>query len=340
MARDRPVVVVGAGHMGHGLAVAYALGPWSVTLVDVDQAALDRARAGIVRVLAFLQEAGEIDDAGEVSDRIRYSLEANHVVRDAWLVQETVAERVELKRELFARLEAAAPADAVLATNTASIRLHEIAGGMRRPSRLVGLHWFHPPYVVPTVEVVAGEQTDPRVVDRAIEAMHTLGKQPLPVSDVAGFVVNRLQTAFRNTALSLVEEGIADAATVDAAVKYAIAPRQTAFGMFLLYDLIVNMRFSLHTSRYLHSATGQERYRPSPLMEAKVAAGEIGLLAGRGWYDFSQVDRAYIEDRRDRAILEAYRAQRELEAVALLEGVSVASEIPTAPPTGEGSDAP
>jgi 3-hydroxybutyryl-CoA dehydrogenase len=196
---------------------------------------------------------------------------------------------------------------------------------MRQPSRLVGLHWFHPPYIVPTVEVVVGDATDPAVVARAVDAIRSLGKQPLVVRDVPGFVVNRLQTAFRNTALSLVEQGIADAPTVDAAVKYAIAPRQSAFGMFLLYDLIVNMEFSLHTSRYLHSSTGEDRYRPSPLMESLVAAGATGLNAGIGWYDFRGLDRATVEDRRDRAILAAYRGQRALEADAAMPGLRPAS---------------
>lgn len=317
----RPVVVVGAGHMGHGLAVAYANGGRRVVLVDVDPAALDRAHSAIERVLTFLQEAGELAvPAAEVQAAIQYTTDSGRVA-DAWLVQETVNEDLQLKRRLFADLEVVVPGDAILATNTASMRLGEIAASMREPGRLVGLHWFHPPYVVPTVEVVATDDTDPAVVEQAVDAMRAIGKQPLPVRDVPGFVVNRLQTALRNAALSLVEQGIADPETVDAAVKYAIAPRQAAFGMFLLYDLIVNMRYSLHTSRYLHASTGEERYRPSLLMEAKVAAGETGLDAGLGWYDFRSLDRADVENRRDRAILAAYRAQRLFAAENIIPGL-------------------
>jgi 3-hydroxyacyl-CoA dehydrogenase len=321
----RRVVVVGAGHMGHGLAACYAIGGDSVVLVDVDGRALSRALRALHRVVDTLADGGDLapEAAIAAAARVTTTTDLAAAVRHAALVQETVDERLALKQELFVAIEASAPPDAILGTNTASLRLAEVSARMAAPERLVGLHWFHPPYVVPTVEVVAGEATSPAVVEAAADWLRRIGKEPLLVRDVPGFVVNRLQTALRNTALSLVEQGIADPATIDAAVKYTIGPRLSAFGMFRLYDLIVNMAFSLHTSEYLFASTGEERYRPSPLMRERVAAGATGLGAGRGWYDYRELDRAAVEAVRDRVIAATYRAQRELDSPSILDDAPV-----------------
>lgn len=301
-------VVLGAGRMGFGLGLAYALGGHDVTLVDRDPAALGAAVDRAVRAAAFLEDEGL-----EPGDRCRAALArlatAEHAAdacRAADLVQEAIPEVLADKQALLAEVEAWASPAALLATNTSSLRLADVSATMRRPERLVGMHWVSPPYLVPIVEVVRTEVTPPALVERAVAILRAVRKIPIVVPDVPGFALNRLQFALFAGAVDLVDRGIVTPEEVDLIVRYGMAPRQLAFGQFRLFDLIVNGHTVKAVSDYLFAETGDARYRPSPRLAEMVEAGRLGLVSGEGWFEYPG-DPAEHERRRDEAFARAYR---------------------------------
>jgi 3-hydroxybutyryl-CoA dehydrogenase len=228
-------------------------------------------------------------------------------------VQEAIPEALAAKQALFADIEPAIRPDAILATNTSSLRLADVGARMRHPERLVGIHWVAPPYLVPVVEVVRGPGTTSDVAERAEEMLVGVGRIPVPVPDVAGFVLNRLQYALHLAAVDLVDQGIATPEQIDLLVRYAMAPRQLAFGAMRLFDLIVSARTVEAVAAYLHEETGDPRFRPSPSLGAMVESGRLGAASGEGWYSYPEADLEMIEARRDRAFAAAYRALASLD---------------------------
>lgn len=310
------VVVVGAGHMGRGVGLAYALGRHFVTWVDTKSTALEEARTTAARTVRLLTESGAASSstAAAVLDSLRSSTDLESACRQADLVQEVVTEDLRLKQDLLARVEEFAQPDAIIATTTSSLRLLEIAARMKEPERLIGIHWFYPAYVVPVVELVRAKAQRESVLVRTRKLLSDMGRSSILVEDVPGFLVDRLQTAIRNTGLSLIESGIGTIQDIDLVVRHVLAPRYAAFGLFRLYDLIVSTRTSLHTSEYLYRATGEERYRPSELMRRKVEEGALGLASGKGWYDYSGLSVPQVEELRDRMLLAVYEKLREVQS--------------------------
>jgi 3-hydroxyacyl-CoA dehydrogenase len=307
-------VVLGAGRMGHGLGLSYALGGHDVTLVDRDAAALQRAQERIREAAAFLVGNGLVaeDLAGRAVARIGMSDDMTVPCGAADLVQEAIPEELRQKQDLLAAIEALVPGDAIIATNTSSLRIGALATDMRRPERLVGMHWVAPPYLVPIVEVVRGDATEDGIVRRAVRILEDAGKIPVVVADVPGFAVNRLQYALFAEAVDLVDQGVVGPEGVDLIVRYAMAPRQLAFGQFRLFDLVVSGRTVLNVANYLYEETGDGRFRPSPRLAQMVAAGRLGLASGAGWYEYDG-EPADIERQRDEAFALAYRALAELD---------------------------
>lgn len=326
------VTVVGAGRMGREIALSYAIGGCDVTVMDRDPEALHAAERSTQAALAGLVDATALSrkEAGQCQDRLAFGADLATACRNAQVIQECVPEDLAVKQHVISQIEDAAPSDALIATNTSSIRLAEIAAPLQQPARLLGFHWISPAYVVPLVEVVVPEIADEAPIESALALMWRIGKVPIRVGDIAGFLVNRLQVAYRAIAIDLVEQGVASQRDIDRVVKYALAPRQYAFGMFRLSDLVVNAETSLKVSEYIYEQTDDSRYRPRDTMRAMVAEGRLGLSTGRGWYDYHpgivenrppqvgtteapDVQTARIETARDRAFLAVYQAQRSLE---------------------------
>ena len=307
-------VVLGAGRMGHGVGLSYALGGHDVVLVDRDAAALQHAETRVRDAATFLAENGLATEVmvRRAVARIAFSGDIPAACAVADLVQEAIPEVLRDKQALFAEIEPLVRADAIIATNTSSLRITALAAGMRAPQRLIGMHWVAPPYLVPIVEVVRVPATPEEIVDRAVAILEGVGKVPIVVPDVPGFAVNRLQYALFAAALDLVDQGIVGPEQVDLIVRYAMAPRQLAFGQFRLFDLIVSGRTVLNVANYLYDETGDSRYRPSPRVMEMVEAGRLGLMSGAGWFEY-EGDTAEIERRRDEAFALAYRAVAELD---------------------------
>lgn len=278
------IAVLGAGTMGAGIASVFASVGNEVSLYSRSQDTLDDARAAI-------------------SERtVTYTTSVAECVADAEVICETVVESLAVKRDLFAELESLAPPDCLLTTNTSSIPITSIASVLRRPERLVGLHWFNPPPVMPLVEVIRGERTDDGVVAHTREICSGAGKQVIEVcQDVPGFVVNRLQYALFREAVHLVEQGIASIDDVDRAVSTTLAPRWSACGPLRLMDLAGLDTVEKVAATILPSLNVQSVVPDA--VSQRVSRGEYGTKTGRGFYEWTPEEIASTTRRRD-AIVE------------------------------------
>jgi enoyl-CoA hydratase/3-hydroxyacyl-CoA dehydrogenase len=280
----RKVAVIGAGTMGHGIAEVSALAGYEVTIVDVSQDLLNKALERIKWSLDKLAERGTIskDRVGEVMGRIRTSLSVAEAVRGADLMIEAVPEKLDLKKQVFAEADANAPPHAILATNTSSLPITEIASATKRPDRVVGIHFFNPPVLMPLVEVIKGAQTSDEVARRAYDFVKSLGKEPIMVNkDVPGFVVNRVLISLNSAACLLVANNQYSIVEVDSAVKYRAG---LPMGIFELQD------FTGIDVGYLVGLAVAERDPmlrvPCPLIEDLYKKGWLGQKSGRGFYEY------------------------------------------------------
>jgi enoyl-CoA hydratase/3-hydroxyacyl-CoA dehydrogenase len=280
----RRVAVIGAGTMGHGIAEVSALAGYEVVMVDVSQDILNKALERIKWSLDKLAERGTIskERVGEVMGRIKTSLSVAEAVRDADLMIEAVPEKLDLKKQVFAEADKYAPPHAILATNTSSLPITEIASATKRPDKVVGIHFFNPPVLMPLVEVIKGAQTSDETARRSYEFVKSLGKEPIMVNkDVPGFVVNRILIALNSAACLLVANNQYSVVEIDSAVKYRAG---LPMGIFELQD------FTGIDVGYLVGLAVAERDPmlrvPCPLLEDLYKKGWLGQKSGRGFYEY------------------------------------------------------
>ena len=275
--------VVGAGTMGNGIAHVLALAGLETTLVDVDSNALERASATIRSNLERQVGRGSVgeDEAGIALERLATARETG-AVADCGVVVEAVPERPELKEEVFAELSELCGRDAILATNTSSISITEIAAAAKRPERVVGMHFMNPVPVMELVEVIRGLETDDRTTGRTMELARRLGKTPVEVNDYPGFVSNRVLMPMINEAVFALMEGVAGRRAIDTVMKLGM---NHPMGPLRLADLI-GLDTCLHVLEVLHRDLGDDKYRPCPLLRKHVAAGRLGRKSGRGFYEY------------------------------------------------------
>ena len=290
MSATPDISIVGAGLMGHGIAQVFATRGWSVTLHDPHPPALETARE---RVADNLRTLGE-DPAA--ADRIVLEPDLECAVREADVVFEAIPEDLALKQELFHRLDVLAPSDGLLATNTSVMRVTEIAARMSQPERVVGTHWWNPPYLVPLVEVVEGRRTRPEIVDRAMELLSAVGKTPVHVrKDVPGFIGNRLQHALWRQAFALVDQGVCDARAVDTVIKAGFGARLAALGPMENADLI-GLDLTLQIHDYV-LPTLDPPSAPSGELRNHVAHGRLGAKTGHGFLEWQPGEADAVKQR-------------------------------------------
>jgi 3-hydroxybutyryl-CoA dehydrogenase len=280
----KTVGVVGAGTMGAGIAQLAAQAGARTLLHDPVPEALARGRGTIEQGLAKLVAKGRM--AQEEADAVLGRVELCGALEDLApcdLIVEAAPERLELKLQIFGALAAVVRPDTVLATNTSSLSVTEIAAGVPRPERVVGLHFFNPAPVMRLVEVVAGVQTAPEVVAVARATGEAMGKHVIDAADVPGFLVNRVNRPFFLEALQLVTEGVATVEQVDRTVRMGGGYRM---GPFELMDLIGIETNHAVAEGFFRQTYGEPRYRPSPLAARMVAAGRLGRKTGQGWYAY------------------------------------------------------
>ena len=267
--------VLGAGTMGRGIAACGLAAGFETTLVDVEAQALPKAREAIAQRLARDTGSDELVAGLRLSTDLDAAAEADAVV-------EAVPELPDLKRDIFARLGRAARPGTLLATNTSTISVTRIAEACEAAERVIGLHFFNPVHRMALVEVVVGERTTDATLRDALDLVGRLGKDPIVVKDVPGFVTSRLGLLLGNEAMRIVEEGIASAEDVDKAMKLGY---RHPMGPLELADL-VGLDARLNNVRSIHEQTGLDQYRPPAILERRVAAGRLGRKSGAGVYDY------------------------------------------------------
>jgi 3-hydroxybutyryl-CoA dehydrogenase len=277
------VAVIGSGLMGRGIAYASALGGFRTLIHDEAPAALDRAMNRIRKDLDEGVERGKVAAAekNEALSRVGATADFDAAVAGADFVIEAVPEDIGLKLRIFARLEALCREHVVLATNTSALSVTEIAAAVKRPARVLGMHFFNPVPKMKLVEIVRALETGDEAVATAEEVARRMGKETVVVKDSAGFVTSRVNALIGNEAFTMLQEGVASARDIDKALKLGL---NHPMGPFELVDL-VGLDTRLAVLEFLHRSLG-EKYRPSPLLVQYVKAGRLGRKTGHGVYDY------------------------------------------------------
>ena len=336
METDLVVGVVGAGAMGGGIAQVAASAGHRVLLADATPGAVAKARASIAKSLAREVEKGRLDEAG-VSDTVGRIVDAGDVSNsysaftECGLVVEAILEDLAVKQDLFKALEGVVRDDCVLATNTSSLSVTAIGARCAQAARIIGVHFFNPAAVMPLVEIVPGLATDASVVGRAQKLIESWKKVTVVASDTPGFIVNRIARPFYSESLRQLEEGIADVATIDWAMRELGGFRM---GPFELMDFIGNDVNYAVTASVFDAFYHDSRYRPSLVQRRLVEAGRYGKKTGRGFYDYRPTAER-PEPTRDaslgRGVVDRTIAMLVNSAVdALHMGVASAADIETA----------
>ena len=282
------VVVIGAGMIGPGIAQAFAARNYQVCLLDIKEEILLKAIENIRSNLSTMVQKG-VSSESEIDciiSRIKTTTNMAEAVSEAQLVIEAVTENLELKQKVFQDLDRLCSPETILATNTSVISITEIAAKARRRERILGTHFWNPPYIIPLVEVVKGKETSEETLETTYQLLNNAGKHPVKVmKDVPGFIANRLQHALWREAISIVEYGIADAATVDEAIKNSFAIRLPVLGPMENADMVgLDLVLSIHDYVLKHLESSPN---PSPLLREKVKRGELGFKTAQGFYTWS-----------------------------------------------------
>ena len=280
--RQERIAVIGAGQMGNGIAHAFAQSGFAVTMIDVAQGALDKGRSTIEKNLERQVKKGTIDAAAKDATLGRIATNTGVAAAgDAALVIEAATENRDLKFRIFGDLDRAAP-NAILASNTGSISITEIAARTSRPDKVIGMHFMNPVPVMQLVEVIRGLATSDETMRTTVDLAKAVGKTPVEVSDYPGFVANRILMPMINEAVYCVMEGVGTPEAIDTVMKLGM---NHPMGPLALADLI-GLDTCVAILEVLQSGLGDPKYRPCPLLRKYVAAGWLGRKSGRGFYTY------------------------------------------------------
>ena len=279
----KQIAVLGAGTMGHGIAYAAIAGGYETRMFDVSEAPLAKGSAAIEGIISKGVELGKVASAD--ADAMRKRLTTTTAIADVLdgidMVIEAAPERIDLKLSLMADIERHAPPQAVIATNTSALSITEMAGSIKDPARVAGMHFFNPVHKMKLIEIVQALESAPATLEAIEQVSRQMGKETVLVRESPGFITSRINVTIGNEAFFMLMEGVASARDIDKALKLGL---NHPMGPFELVDL-VGLDTRLSILEYLHRSLG-EKYRPCPLLAQYVKAGRLGRKAGRGVYDY------------------------------------------------------
>jgi 3-hydroxybutyryl-CoA dehydrogenase len=284
------IAIIGAGLMGHGLAIVFAEAGHDVTITDPHQPTLD---AVLSRIAETLKSIGKNLDA---TTRVRPIANLSEAVKDADIVIEAAPEKLPLKQDIFKQLEAAAKPEALLASNTSVIPIGQISEHVKSKHRVLGTHWWNPPYLVPLVEVIQTDGTSHQTIETMMKLLTRIGKVAVHVKkDVPGFVGNRMQSALWREAISLVEQGVCDAETIDLVVKNSFGRRLAVLGPMENADLVgTDLVLDIHTTILKHLSAAPA---PSPYLKKLVEDGQLGFKSNQGFMSWTDAKKLKVRQR-------------------------------------------
>jgi 3-hydroxybutyryl-CoA dehydrogenase len=308
----KTVAIIGAGFMGPGLAQVFAMKGYPVYLMDIKPEALPKALNSLRSNLNQMAQAQviQVSEVVPILARVNTVTDMIQAASKAQVVIEAVNENLELKQKIFQELDRACAPDTILCTNTSVISITEIASRALHRERIVGTHFWNPPHLIPLVEVVKGRETSEETLDETCDFLRRAGKHPVKcLKDVPGFIANRLQHALWREAISIVENGIADAATIDEAIKNSFAIRLPALGPLENADMVgLDLTLAIHDYVLPHL---ESRRGSSPLLQEKVRKGELGFKSSRGFYDWTAESAQASRDRLAKYLLNWLQNQKE-----------------------------
>ena len=276
------ITVLGAGQMGQGIAHISALAGFNTRLYDKDKSTLEAAMAAVEQTLSKGVELGKITNADRARtlERLTPAMTVEHGVEDAGLVIEAIPEDINLKKDLFRQVADSVPEETVLASNTSSLSITEIASGIPSPDRVVGMHFFNPPHIIKLLEVIRGEKSASEIVDQVCEIGRQMDREVVLISDSPGFASSRLGIVLGLEAIRMLEQGVASAADIDAAMVHGY---RHPIGPLRLTDL-VGLDVRLAIAQYLHEKLGSSQFEPPKLLQEMVSDGLLGKKSGKGFY--------------------------------------------------------
>ncbi len=280
----KKVVVAGAGQMGSGIAQVFAQSGYEVILSDITDELAQAGKAKIEKDLTRLVSKGKITEERkkEILDRITPTTDLENLAKDADLLVEAIIEKMEIKKEFFKRVDGILPKRAILASNTSSLSITEMASVTSRPEKFLGAHFFNPPPVMKLIEFIKGYQTNQETLETMIDLGKKLGKTTVIAVEAPGFIVNRILMPFLNEAYFALQEGVATPEDIDTAIKLGL---NHPMGPLELSDFI-GLDTILYVSEYLFDELGEDKYRPCPLLRKMVRAGKLGRKTGEGFYKY------------------------------------------------------
>ncbi len=292
------VSVIGAGTMGNGIAHVFAQAGFQVVLIDISQAQLDKALVTIGKNFDRQVIKGTIteEQKQKAISSITTNTDIAAGVGQAQLVVEAATENTDLKLKIFQQIDAAAPADCILATNTSSISVTKIAAATKRPELVIGMHFMNPVPVMKLVEIINGYATKKEVTDTIVELSRQLGKTPCVVNDYPGFIANRILMPMINEAINSLYEGIAGVEEIDTVMKLGMAH---PMGPLQLADFI-GLDVCLSILKVLQDGFGNPKYAPCPLLVNMVTAGKLGVKSGEGFYTYEAGSKDLVVSQRFR----------------------------------------
>lgn len=280
------VAVIGAGTMGSGIAQVAVEAGFVVNLVDTEQAFVDRGIQNIGKFIGKKVEKGKLTQAqrDDILSRLIGTTDMKKAVEGAVMVVEAVFEKFELKRDIFRKLDALCPPSVILASNTSTLSIANLAAATNNPARVIGTHYFSPVPAMRLVEVIKGKETSDATADKTVELCKSFGKTPIVVKDIPGFIVNRFLCLIYNEAANMIHNGSAGAEEIDQAMKLGC---NWPMGITEIMDL-AGVDVCAFAIEAMHQMTGEERYKPSPLFKKMMDEKRLGRKTGKGFYTYEK----------------------------------------------------